>query len=118
MWLPAKELGGATLAAARCSCCLHTSFAAKEMLKGIFALCLFNKSKNPLGIFFLNCLFIYFCLPWGLHCFTRAFSNCGGRGEGRGLIFDAAHALLIVAASVVEQGSRRTDSSSWSTWSQ
>lgn len=39
-------------AAARRSCCLHASFAAKEMLKGIFALCLFNKSKNPLGISF------------------------------------------------------------------
>lgn len=61
MWLPAKELGGATLAAARRSCCLHTSFAAKEMLKGIFALCLFNKSKNPLGIFFFK-LFIHLFL--------------------------------------------------------
>ena len=46
------------------------------------------------------CLFIYlFLAVLGLHCCTRAFSNCGERG----LPFVAVHGLLIAVASLVAE---------------
>ena len=46
-------------------------------------------------------LFILFLAALGLHCYTRALSNCGEQG----LLFVVVHGLLIVVASlVVEHG--------------
>ena len=40
-----------------------------------------------------------FLAAFGLHCCTWAFSSCGERG----LLFVAAHGLLIAVASLVEE---------------
>ena len=77
---------------------------------------LFNVCKISTGIFFYSFLFFkikkiflklsfYFSLinlflaALGLCCYTRAFSSCGERG----LLFVAAHGLLIAVASLVAE---------------
>ena len=50
-------------------------------------------------------LFIYLLVALALCCFAQAFSSCGEMG----LLFTAAHRLLVVVAALVRStGSRHT----------
>ena len=63
----------------------------------------FGTNKMPITLLFfflIYFLFIYlFLAALGLHCCSRAFSRCGERG----LLFVAAHGLLISVAFLVSE---------------